>query len=479
MYVRLGFSVAINVDPDVLLIDEVLAVGDAEFQRKCTEKIAEFRSQGKTIVIVSHSLTLGAHVVRRGRPARARQADRPRPAGQVIDDYLAETFSDPPSEDGHALGFGRSADRAGRVARRVGRSEHAPCGPATRSPSGSTTSPASRSRRDVRPRGRTPSRGSSDRAQYAPRRPGCDRLVGTGYVDFHVPRLCARAGAYDVTAVGLRRQLPAPVRPCTAPLRFDVEAGDPLEETGVVSLGGKWRARRCAWSRPGSGRAERRPHVRRRIVVVTGEVLAPQHGGSRDPGRHIARALAPRTTSTSSRRTAACASRDPDFPCRVTRRRTRSKRSPRHAEVVVVQGDALCRPRAARRRAAPRRRPVRTVPARGTERRPGRHHRGAGASIALGRRGRTSSSGGATSSSARAHVSATSGSGSSPRSGRINEAIYAAARPSTRLITVVPFGVPDDRPGTTASRAARRGARDRRATRSSSGVGGSTTGSTL
>ena len=56
MYVRLGFSVAINVDPDILLVDEVLAVGDAEFQRKCTEKIAEFRSQGKTIVIVSHSL---------------------------------------------------------------------------------------------------------------------------------------------------------------------------------------------------------------------------------------------------------------------------------------------------------------------------------------------------------------------------------------------------------------------------------------
>ncbi len=41
MYVRLGFSVAINVDPDILLIDEVLAVGDAEFQRKCSEKFAE------------------------------------------------------------------------------------------------------------------------------------------------------------------------------------------------------------------------------------------------------------------------------------------------------------------------------------------------------------------------------------------------------------------------------------------------------
>src|SRR3954453_23887705 len=56
MYVRLGFSVAINVDPDVLLVDEVLAVGDEAFQRKCNEKFADLKSAGKTIVLVSHSM---------------------------------------------------------------------------------------------------------------------------------------------------------------------------------------------------------------------------------------------------------------------------------------------------------------------------------------------------------------------------------------------------------------------------------------
>src|SRR5207245_4683142 len=56
MYVRLGFSVAINVDPDILLVDEVLAVGDEQFQRKCNEKFAEMRAAGKTLVIVSHGL---------------------------------------------------------------------------------------------------------------------------------------------------------------------------------------------------------------------------------------------------------------------------------------------------------------------------------------------------------------------------------------------------------------------------------------
>jgi ABC-type polysaccharide/polyol phosphate transport system ATPase subunit len=58
MYMRLGFAVAIHVNPDVLLIDEVLAVGDEGFTRKCLDKIGEFRRHGRTIVIVSHSLHL-------------------------------------------------------------------------------------------------------------------------------------------------------------------------------------------------------------------------------------------------------------------------------------------------------------------------------------------------------------------------------------------------------------------------------------
>jgi ABC-type polysaccharide/polyol phosphate transport system ATPase subunit len=62
MHVRLAYSIAIQVDFDILLLDEVLAVGDQEFQRRCFETLAEIRSAGKTIVFVSHDLrAIGKH----------------------------------------------------------------------------------------------------------------------------------------------------------------------------------------------------------------------------------------------------------------------------------------------------------------------------------------------------------------------------------------------------------------------------------
>jgi ABC-type polysaccharide/polyol phosphate transport system ATPase subunit len=58
MYMRLGFAVAIHVDPDVLLVDEVLAVGDEAFTHKCLDKFAEFKRRGRTVLLVTHSLDL-------------------------------------------------------------------------------------------------------------------------------------------------------------------------------------------------------------------------------------------------------------------------------------------------------------------------------------------------------------------------------------------------------------------------------------
>jgi ABC-type polysaccharide/polyol phosphate transport system ATPase subunit len=90
MYMRLGFAVAINVDPDVLLVDEVLAVGDQGFTHKCLDKFAEFRQRGRTVLLVTHSLDM---VTRFCDEALWLDAGRVRMQGdpqRVIDAYVAD-----------------------------------------------------------------------------------------------------------------------------------------------------------------------------------------------------------------------------------------------------------------------------------------------------------------------------------------------------------------------------------------------------
>jgi len=90
MYVKLGFSIAINVDPDVLLVDEVLAVGDESFQRKCSEKFTELRA--------------------------IRQDDRHRLAR---DSNMVRSMCDRAAwlENGHMMGMGRASDVNRRISR--------------------------------------------------------------------------------------------------------------------------------------------------------------------------------------------------------------------------------------------------------------------------------------------------------------------------------------------------------------------------
>src|SRR5437667_5066128 len=65
MYMRLAFSVAVNVDPDILVIDEALAVGDGHFQKKCVDKIRQFQEEGRTILFCSHALYYISSICRR------------------------------------------------------------------------------------------------------------------------------------------------------------------------------------------------------------------------------------------------------------------------------------------------------------------------------------------------------------------------------------------------------------------------------
>ncbi|HUY29573.1 MAG TPA: ABC transporter ATP-binding protein [Acidimicrobiales bacterium] len=110
MYVRLGFSVAVSVEPDVLLVDEVLAVGDERFQQKCMDRIQQFQRDGRTIVVVSHSPDLMRDicdtvlVLDRGRKVTMA------PAGEAI-----RIFRERLIESGFATAPAAPADEAEQV----------------------------------------------------------------------------------------------------------------------------------------------------------------------------------------------------------------------------------------------------------------------------------------------------------------------------------------------------------------------------
>lgn len=96
MYMRLAFSVAINVDADILLIDEILAVGDAGFQTKCFNKLKEIKSNGTTIVIVSHSLGQIEQICERSiwiHEGKIESEGKPRDVHPQYLDYMAQQRS--------------------------------------------------------------------------------------------------------------------------------------------------------------------------------------------------------------------------------------------------------------------------------------------------------------------------------------------------------------------------------------------------
>ena len=88
MYMRLGFSVAIHVDPDILIIDEVLAVGDAHFQEKCIGVLDRFRQEGRTLLLVSHDLDLVQRFCDRAVYLNHGRVQAYGPTGAVVRQYL-------------------------------------------------------------------------------------------------------------------------------------------------------------------------------------------------------------------------------------------------------------------------------------------------------------------------------------------------------------------------------------------------------
>ena len=244
MYVRLGFSVAINVDPEILLVDEVLAVGDAEFQRKCLEKFDDFRAAGKTIVIVSHALEGVRNLCDTAAWLEHGLLRRIGSSSEVIDEYLTESHVERAADGDHGARWGTGEARVEKLEVLDASGE-----PVKRVRTGDTVIFRFHYKSDALiPKpvwgmalfsldGVWVTGPSTREVGLFP-----DQLApgAEGYVDLRVERLLLLPGTYDVSA-SLFNITGATVYDMRhRALRFDVEFGDPHEEYGFMSLGGNW-----------------------------------------------------------------------------------------------------------------------------------------------------------------------------------------------------------------------------------------------
>jgi ABC-2 type transport system ATP-binding protein len=243
MYVRLGFSVAINVDPDVLLVDEVLAVGDEHFQRKCNEKFAELRAKDKTIVVVSHGLGMMRNICDEVAWFENGHLRMTGSAGDVIDNYIAEVQTDRVEDDAIGARWGSGEARIERV-EVVG-------------PDGNETSRLQTGDKvtfrlhyhanEPIPRpvfglalftleGVLVTGPNTREAGLVPQ-----RIEGDGVIELTVDRLLLLPGTYDISVSLYDYQVVHPFDFRQKVARFDVGPGVPHETFGgVVSLDGRW-----------------------------------------------------------------------------------------------------------------------------------------------------------------------------------------------------------------------------------------------
>jgi ABC-type polysaccharide/polyol phosphate transport system ATPase subunit len=243
MYVRLGFAIAINVEPDILLVDEILAVGDAAFQRRCEERFAEFRAGGRTVVLVSHAMgsmrTLCDEVawLEHGRLVKVGSPF------ELVDEYVDESHEDRvPTTEGRARwGSGEATVRQLQLLGKDGK-------PVTSVSTGDAVT--FRLHYDAAVRVERPVFGlaidtvdgvylwahHSRDGEMVP-----DSIEGSGYVDLAIEHLMLQPGVFDVSASVVAHDCVHVYDYLKRCLRFDVGFGLPRESGGYVALGGRWK----------------------------------------------------------------------------------------------------------------------------------------------------------------------------------------------------------------------------------------------
>ena len=248
MYVRLGFSVAIHVEPEILLVDEVLAVGDHTFQRRCLERFDRLRDEGRTIVVVSHDLDMIGWLCERTAWINRGSLAALGPSGEVIEAFV--TGSEGALDSGPAgagllslSGLGpddlvRSVDLLDPNGQPLPSATS--CGPVTfrvcydAARVGEAAIVALGLYRADGTHVTSINSGASSAAA------GTDGVVE---VDYHLPALPVQPGTYELSIALHDTTMKKVFERHTHLVRFSVEPGGGDHQTGLVALGGTWHAR--------------------------------------------------------------------------------------------------------------------------------------------------------------------------------------------------------------------------------------------
>jgi ABC-type polysaccharide/polyol phosphate transport system ATPase subunit len=242
MYVRLAFAIAINVDPSLLLVDEILAVGDVTFQNKCMEKFVEFREQGRTIVLVTHDLGAVKNMCDRAVLIEHGIATPAGPPGFLVDEYT-ESMLDSRVEQ--ATGF----HRRGSGAIQIERAEMLVDGKPTDRVVGGESVTFRFSFRANQPIERPVFAVDIENVQGITVTEPCtrdvglvpDSLDGSGVVEITIPSVPLLPGPYNLNTEITGYHRGHVYDHIQGAIRFDVIRGAAQETTGLVTVNPSWR----------------------------------------------------------------------------------------------------------------------------------------------------------------------------------------------------------------------------------------------
>ena len=249
MYVRLGFSVAIHVEPEILLVDEVLAVGDHTFQKRCLDRFAQLKAEGRTIILVSHDLDMVGWLCEQTAWIQQGTLRAVGPSPKVIERFLDGAIDSPtradPSPSAPRRFGGLGPDDLVRAVELVDANGH----PMDRVGSGRPVRFRVRVDADQIGEPVTVALGlyRADGTHVASINSGAAVRAaddaGTVEVDYAVDSLAVQPGIYELSVALHDATMRRVFERHTHLVRFEVEPTGVDQQNGLVALGGTWSAR--------------------------------------------------------------------------------------------------------------------------------------------------------------------------------------------------------------------------------------------